>query len=250
MQPEEPRTNAEKSLNRGVPLWLVALGSGLLAGSLAACGGELTYEALHREPQYPESFSSLSSSERAIARGVVRFKTKVVVETNKATAAYGLLGVAVGVVLGLAGGLSGRSGRPSLRGAVGGGVLGGIAGVGISMAVVPLFFELSDATTAVPLILLTHATIFAGIGAAGGAALGWEWGDRKVIVRCVLGGVVGALVATLAGEVINVVAFGIARVFEPVPAKSMPRFLLHLSVALGTAVGAVLAGRKFRHRQS
>jgi hypothetical protein len=250
MQPEEPRTNAEKPLNRGVPLWLVALGSGLLAGSLAACGGELTYQALYREPQYPASFSTLGSSERGIARAVVRYKTKVVVETNQAMAAFGLLGAALGVVLALAGGLSGSSGRTSPRAAVVGGVLGGVAGAGISMAIVPLFFELSDALTAIPLILLTHATIFAGVGAAGGAALGWQWGDRKVIVRCVIGGIVGALVATLVVEVINVGTFGISRIFEPVPAKSVPRFVVHLGVALCTAVGAVLAGRKFRHRQS
>ena len=79
------------------------------------------------------------------------------------------------------------------------------------MTIVPLFFELSDATTALPLLLLTHAAIFAGVGAAGGAGLAWEWGDRKAIVKCVLGGVVGALVATLAVEVINVAAFGIVR---------------------------------------
>ena len=115
MPSEEPRTNAEKPSNRVFPLWLLALGSGLIAGSLAAVGGELTYEALHKEPVYPASFSSLGGSERAIVRGVVRFKTKVAVETKKATAAYGLLGVALGVVLGLAGGLAGRSRRVSLR---------------------------------------------------------------------------------------------------------------------------------------
>jgi hypothetical protein len=251
MQLEEPRINAEKPSNRVFPLWLMTLGSGLIAGSLAAFGGELTYHAFHKEPQYPASLSSLGGSERAVARAVARFNTKVAVETTKATAAYGLLGMALGVVLGLVGGLAGRSRRVSLRGAVVGGLFGGLAGSGLSMALVPLFFQVSNSDiTALPMLLLTHAAIFAGVGAAGGAALGWEWGDRKVIVRCMIGGVVGALVATLAVEVINVAAFGIMRIFEPVPAKSMPRLLVHLCVALGTALGAVLAGRKLRARQS
>jgi hypothetical protein len=119
------------------------------------------------------------------------------------------------------------------------------------MVLVPLFFQFADSNiTALPLLFVTHAAIFTGIAAAGGAALGWEWGDRRVIVRCVIGGVVGAVVATLAVEVINVAAFGIMRIFEPVPAKSMARFLVLLGAALGTAVGAVLAGRKLRARQS
>jgi hypothetical protein len=248
---EEPRTDGEKPSNRVFPLWLMALGSALIAGSLAALGGELTYQALHKEPEYPASFTSLSSSERAVARAVVRFNTRLAVETNKATAAYGLLGVAVGVALGLAGGLAGRSRRVSVRGAAVGGVLGGIAGAGLAMVFVPLFFQLmEDAITALPLLFLTHAAIFAGVGAASGAALGWESGDRRVILRCAVGGVVGALIATLAIEVINVAAFGVMRIFEPVPAKSMARILVNLCVALGTAAGALLAGRKLRARQS
>jgi hypothetical protein len=247
----EPRTDAEKPSNRVIPFWIIIVGSALIAGSLAALGGELTYHGLHKEPQYPASFSSLSSSERAVARAVVRFNTRVAVETTKATAAYGLLGVALGVALGLAGGLPGRSRHVSLRGAVIGGVLGGIAGAALSMAFVPLFFQLTaDAITALPLLLLTHAAIFAGIGAASGAALGWESGNRWVILKCAVGGVVGALVATLAIEVINVAAFGVMRIFEPVPAKSMARILVNLCVALGTAAGALLAGRRLRARQS
>ena len=247
----EPQTHSEEPSNRDFPFWLITVGSALIAGALAALGGELTYPAFHKEPQYPASFSSLSSSERAVARAVVRFNTRVAVETTKATAAYGLLGVALGVALGLAGGLAGRSRHVSLRGAVIGGVLGGIAGAGLSMVFVPLFFHLmAEAITALPLLFLTHAAIFAGVGAVGGAALGWESGDRRIILRCAVGGVVGALVATLAVEVINVAAFGVERIFEPVPAKSMARILVNLCVALGTAVGALLAGRRLRARQS
>jgi hypothetical protein len=247
MQSPAPRTNAEQPSNRLFPFWLLTLGSGLIAGSLAAFVGEFTYEAFHKEPEYPASFDNLGGSERAVARAVVRFKTKAAVDTNKAVAAYGLLGVAVGVALGLAGG----SGRAGLRGAAVGGVLGGIAGAGLSIVLVPLYFQLSDATSALPLLFLTHAAIFAAIGGAGGAALSWESADhRKAIVRCAVGGAVGAVLATLVVEVIDVAAFGITRAFEPVPAKIVPRFLVDLFVAFGAALGAFLASRKHRRRQA
>ena len=180
MQSEEPRTNAENPSNRVLPFWLIALGLGLLAGTVSAFCGELTSQALHREPDYPASFTSLSSSERAVARAVVRYNTRVAVETNKAAAAFGLLGITLGVAMGLAGGLAGPSRRVSLKGALGGGVLGGLAGAGLSMALVPLFFQLSDSgIISLPLLLGTHAAIFAGVAAVGSGAMAWEWGDRN-----------------------------------------------------------------------
>jgi hypothetical protein len=50
----EPRTDAEKPSNRVIPFWIIIVGSALIAGSLAALGGELTYQGLHKEPQYPD----------------------------------------------------------------------------------------------------------------------------------------------------------------------------------------------------
>jgi hypothetical protein len=246
MQSEEPPIAAETTTSRRSPLWLIMVGSGLIAGALAAVGGEFTYPALHKEPDYPAGLSTLGSSERAVARAVIRFKTRKSVQTNQATAAYGLLGVALGVVLGLAGGLTGGSRRASREGAVVGGVLGGIAGAGLSMVAVPLFFEISNSQTSAPLLLVTHAVIFAGVAAAAGAGLGRAWGDRKVIVRCVFGGIVGALVATVAVDVINVASSGVMRIFEPVPAETMPRVVVHLGIALAAALGAARAGRKLR----
>ena len=65
-----------------------------------------------------------------------------------------------------------------------------------------------------------------------------------------IGGIVGALVATVAVEVINVAAFGVMRIFEPVPAQSAPRAVVHVGIALGTALGAARAGRKLRPGRS
>lgn len=242
----EPATTGEPTVNQRLPLWRAILAAALVAGCLAAIGGEFAYPALHKEPEYPASITELKSSQRAVARAVIRFKTKMAVETNQAMAAYGLLGVALGVAVGLAGGLTGGSRRAGREGAIIGGVLGGLAGEGLSILVVPLYFQWSNAMTTAPLLLLTHALIFTGVGAAAGAALGHAWGDRKVIVRCVIGGIIGALAATVVVDVINIAGFGVMRIFEPVPAQTAPRTVVHLGIALGAALGAARAGRKLR----
>jgi hypothetical protein len=246
MQSEAPQTNVGMPSNRLFPVWLVCLGSGLVAGMLAALGGELTYDKLHADPDYPAMFSNLSGSERAIARAQVRFKTKVVVEKYQATAAYGMLGAALGVALGLTGALAAGSQRVSLAGGFIGGASGALVGAGLSMLLVPVFFDVSNSQTGLPLLFLTHLAILAGVGAVGGLALGWSLGDRKVIVRCMIAGIVGALVGTLAFEVINFVAFPNMRTFEPVPMKTIPRIIMHLWAAAGIGIFAGRAAGKAR----
>jgi hypothetical protein len=244
MQSETARTNVDMAPTGRFPLWIVCLGSGLLAGVLAAFGGELIYEKIHVDPEYPATLDSLSGSERSIARAQVRFKTKVVVERNQAMAAYGMLGAALGVILGLTGALVAGSKPVNLAGALVGGVSGGLLGACVSMVLVPVFYDISNSQTGLPLLFLTHLVIFAGLGTAGGQALGWSSGDRKVIVRCMIGGIVGALVGTLVFEVTNFVAFPNLRTFEPVPVKTIPRLIMHLCVAAGAGVFAGRAAGK------
>ena len=250
MQSEAPQTNVGMPSNRRSFLWLVCLGSGLVAGLLAAFAGELVYEKIHADPEYPASFDSLSGSERAIARAQVRFKTRAVVETNQAIAAYGMFGLALGVALGLTGALAAGSKPVSFAGALIGGVSGAFFGAGLSMALVPVFFDVSNSQTGLPLLFLTHLAIFAGVGAVGGLALGWSLGDRKVIVRCMIGGIVGALVGTFVFEVTNFVAFPNMRTFEPVPLKTIPRFIMHFGVAAGVGFFAGRAAGKARRLRS
>ena len=106
MPSETPQTNVDMRPKNRFPLWLVCLGSGLVAGAMSTLGGELSYEKIHADPDYPASFESMSGSERAVARAQVRFKTKVVVETRQAAAALGMLGLALGIALGLTGALA------------------------------------------------------------------------------------------------------------------------------------------------
>jgi hypothetical protein len=246
MTSEQPPPPAQASTSRRLPLWLMILGTGLSTGLLAAVGGEFSYQALVKEPEYPASVNGLSGSERAVSRAVIRFNTKKTVATNQAAAAYGLLGMTLGVILGLAGGFAAGTGRAHAGAGAVGGALGAVAGAGLAMVMVPLFFEYSEATTAALWILLAHAAIFAGVGAAGGLALGWAWGPRGPTVRCLIGGIAGALIGTLVVDIINVASSGIARIFEPIPAEPRARFVVNIGIALCVVLGAALAGRKRR----
>jgi hypothetical protein len=250
MTSEQPPSPAQASTSRRLPLWLMILGTGLTTGLLAAVGGEFTYQAFDKEPEYPASVNGLPGSERAVSRAVIRFNTKKTVSTNQAAAAYGLLGMTLGVILGLAGGFAAGSARAHAGAAAVGGALGGVAGAGLAMVMVPLFFEYSDAQTTAFWILLAHAAIFAGVGAAGGLALGWAWGPRGPIFRCIVGGIAGALIGTLVVDITNVATSGVARIFEPIPAQPGARFVVDVGIALCAVLGAALAGRKRRSRPS
>jgi hypothetical protein len=246
MHSAEPPTGAPVTPNRVGPIRKVSLAAGLIAGFLATAAGEPAYQAFHPDLQYPANFSALSTVEKTAVRSRVRFEARVADETNKAMAVFGLLGLATGVILGLAGGLAGGSGRSSLFGTVVGSVLGGLAGAGNSLALIPRFFESSNAQTGLPLLLLTHGAIFAGIGAAGGLALALSLGQPRLLIRSMIGGIIGALIGTFLSEVINFLAFPFLRMYEPVPLQTIPRLVLNLLVATGIALGAGLAAAKRR----
>jgi hypothetical protein len=111
----------------------------------------------------------------------------------------------------------------------------------MSAVLVPLFFHLLDPAQGISLLFWTHAGIFAGIGAAGGLALGWGLGDWRTVVGCLIGGLIGSFAGVFAFEALNSLAFPLVPTFVPVPAERIPRLLVHLCVAMGTAAVAGLA---------
>jgi len=242
--------NAPTGARHFLAFWLLTLGAGVAAALLSAFGGEKTFGAFALEPHYPSSFASTTGYDRAAMRADVLRIAQQAVEQKKGMAAYGLLGLLLGVALGVAGGLARGSVRSGLAAALVGGVSGALTGGGLSAALVPVFFRLLDPASALILLFSIHAAIFAGVGAAGGLALGWGLGDRKTIVHCLIGGLFGSVVGTFAFEAINSLAFPLLGAFEPVPAERVPRLMVHLCVAIGTAALAGLAAGRGGNRSA
>jgi hypothetical protein len=240
--------NASTGARHFFPLWLLVLLAGVAAGLLSALGGEATFHAFVLEPHYPANYASTSGYERAAVRADVDRIAKQVVEIKKATAAYGLLGLLLGVAMGALGGLARGSIRSTLVGVLVGGVSGAATGAGLSAALVPVYFGFMDPARGLILLFATYAAIFAGVGAAGGLALGCGLGDRKMISRSLVSGLLGSVVGTFAFEVINSLAFPLLVTFEPVPGERIPRIVVHLCVAIGTALFAGLAADRVRNR--
>ena len=246
MESPEQQPNAPASPAGRVPSRLALIALGLVAGLLATAGGEATYPAFHTDLIYPANFSTLTGAEKTAVRGQVRLRARMTDETRKAMAAFGLLGAMIGAVLGLGGGLAGGSTRSGVEAAVVGAIWGVAAGAGLSRILVPVFFEISDSQTGVPLLLVIHWAIFASLAIVGGWALAWGTGSRDRIVRSIIGAFLAVLFGTLVIDVINFVAFPLYRTHEPVPVKSLARLLLNTGVAIAVAAGAALALRKRR----
>jgi hypothetical protein len=241
--PAIPKTAAVGAGSR-LPLWVVTLGVGLVAGAISWAGGEATFDwfKLGDAIIYPANYNQISGYHRMAVQAELHGKARIVVERKKTALAFGLLGLLLGVSLGLTGGLARGGSHSALAGAVGGGVAGAAAGGGLSFALVPLFFRYEDPEGGGLLVLfLTHAGIFAGIGAASGLALGLGLNDRTALSRALFGGLLGALIGTVAYEAAIATAFPLMRTYEPLSTERLPRLLAHLLVAACTALFAGLA---------
>jgi hypothetical protein len=210
-------------------------------------GGEATFDSFKLEDAlvYPPNYSQISGYHKMALQAEVAGKARIVVERKKTAVAFGLLGLVLGLSLALTGGLARGGPRPALAGAVIGGLAGAAAGGGLSWALVPWFFRYEDPEGGGMLVLfLTHAGIFAGVGAAAGLALGLGLNDRSALGRALFGGQLGALIGTVAYEAALATAFPLMRTYEPLSTERAPRLLAHLLVAACTALLAGLAAGK------
>src|SRR5262249_35229734 len=145
--PEEKTT--PPGAGRPVPLWLLTLAAGLVAGSLSWLGGEATQTAFPVVLETPPEVAGMGHGygESGMLRELLG-QARRVAERNKTVAAYGLLGALLGVALGLIGGWSGGSARSGWRGAAVGGLTAGVAGAVLSWVLVPLLYRLQVADAA------------------------------------------------------------------------------------------------------
>jgi len=208
------------------------LAAGVLAGLVAWIGGEAIHGAF--APQLLSSFD--------IEGGEMNLRV-VSSERREATLAFGILGASLGLTLGLAGG----RGRSRLTGGSAGLVLGAVAGAGVAWVLLAIYYRnVNRDIDDLILPLLTHGGIWGAVGAVGGLAFGIGRGERGQLPPAILGGLLGALAATVLYEVVGGLAFPLAKTAEPLSESWAARLLARLLVACCTAAGVGLAARGAR----
>jgi hypothetical protein len=243
---------APVAVGRRLPRWLLTCAAGLVAGVLSWAIGEATFDLFKVKDAivYPPNYKSFSGYAKMEVDAALETAARKVVERWKAIIAFGSLGLLLGVSLGLTGGLARGSSRSAVAAAVVGGVAGAAAGGGLSFALVPLFFRYENPEGGGLLVLfLTHAGIFAGVGAASGLALGLGLNDRPALGRALFGGLLGALIGTVAYDAALAIEFPLLRTFEPISSEPVPRLLAHVCVAACTALLAGLAAGRPARKQ-
>ncbi len=76
-----------------LPLWLLTAGAGLVAGLLAALGGEAIGRAIPLSVKYPPEYAKMGGYQKEAVRSMALGQAEQVQEQQKAAAAYGLLGL-------------------------------------------------------------------------------------------------------------------------------------------------------------
>jgi hypothetical protein len=209
----------------------MALVAGLIAGLAAWLVGEMILQA------YQAVLAPMVQREVSIedARRFAGAQIKSARDTFTA------LGAVVGLSLGLSGGLARRSPYAGAKAALVGCVLGAIAGGSISLLVLPHFFKTYDPQSQdLVLPLLTLGSICLSVGAAGGLAFGIGLGRRGHWLKSLVGGLVGAALATVIYEVVGAIAFPSDRTDLPISETHATRAMFHVSIAALTAVGSAL----------
>jgi hypothetical protein len=225
----------EPSAPRPYRLWVVALVAGLAAGLLSWIGGEGVYGLFAPPAELVHSANFARSPELA------REQTAALI--RNATLAFGVLGAVLGIVLGAAGGGARRSAQAAAMAAALGLVLGTATGVGLGLAVVPIAAgDLVMISESLGFAMLTHASIWGPLGAAAGLAFGIGLGGgRDVALRAAVGGLLGAVLGTIAYDLIGATIAPLAETGGPLSTTPATRLLARVAVSALAALGAAAA---------
>jgi hypothetical protein len=230
-------------------IWMMVLAGGLLAGLAGFGAGEYALRLFAPSLILPPGIRgdrTLAPLEHA--RRVREWQDR------SATASYGALGALLGMALGAAGGMARRSPGAAITAAMVGFVLGAAAGAGATFLILPWYHAFyaipapENATQEMCLALATHGGVWVAVGAAAGLALGLGLGGGRV-ARAIIGGILGAALATGIYEFGGAVGFPLDKTLHPMAMAPGPRLLAHLSVALCVSAVALWAADHLRLRR-
>jgi hypothetical protein len=237
-----PHTRADQAIpEAGVPdrgdlmtsrTWGLVLAAGIAAGACSWLATEGVLKAYRPSLMPPMKPMPTMEDAREI----------LVARIASGTAAFG----AMGGLLGLAFGLAGGAARRSVRAAGEAGAVGLFAGsavlAGVAWAALPVVYTRLDPQSHDLVIpLLYHEVLWSVAGALGGLVFGIGADGRGLWMKTAIGGWLGAALATVVYELVGALAFPTHQAQYPLPGSPATRALVHVLVALGAAIGMVLA---------
>ncbi len=213
----------------------LAVLAGLVAGLLGFGLGEMSYETFppQRVPHNIQGSTVLLPS----------LETQLIATTKTSALVFGEFGAMLGLCLGLAGGLARRSaGAAGVAGLLGM-AAGAIVGALVSFGVVPLFFAAfhQAETRKLELALLMHGLIAGVLGIVAGLAFAVGLGRRKTIGKVMVCGLIGAILAVVAADLIGALFFPMDGTDEPISSSWHTRLLARGLVAIAVGVAIALA---------
>jgi hypothetical protein len=214
-------------------LWLLALAAGVVVG-LTSWGVEevalLVFAPTYQLEKEHRASTQVAGAEMDRQRLVATVRTAA----TSSAALCGLLGLGLGLV----GGRVRGSWTKGLRAGVVGLLLGVGGGTILTWKLVPMYYvKMADADE-LTLPLLVHLGMWGSAGIAGGLALALGIGSWNRGVIAMIGGLVGAALGIAACEIAGAIAFPMAETNLPISVSLGSRLMVHLGVAVSSALGA------------
>ena len=211
--------------------------AGLLAGLIAFGLGEVIYG------RFAPELVGQSVGGNQVMRPTL--ETKAASDARNSATAFGMLGGAIGLFLGLAGGLERRSIGSAAKAGCVGLVLGVTVGAVLPLVLVVPYLRMLNRRTADDLFLSLglHAMLWGPLGAVGGLAFGIGLGRSGQTLRLIVGGLMGAIVGTIAYDAIGGAITPLAGTADAISTTWPTRLLARLLVAISTAVAIDLTIR-------
>lgn len=240
----DPALPGDRASIDAVPKWrslLMTLALGLVAGVGSWLTGEGILRAYRAElAPAMKPIPTLDDAQLLLAARV-----------TSGCLVFGMMGGWIGLAGGLAGGASQRSWQRAVRAGIFGLVLGTIGTAGIVRLVLPIFYTRVDSQAQdLTMPLIGHVALWMTSGAVGGLAYSLGAGRSTRLWEPALGGLLGAVLATVAYELAGALLLPTHRTHLPMPGTSATRAMAQIMVALGTVIGSSLEpGRPATDRQ-
>jgi hypothetical protein len=211
--------------------------AGLLAGLIAFGLGELIYG------RFAPELVGQSVGGNQVMRPTL--ETKAASDARNSATAFGMLGGVIGLFLGLAGGLERRSTGSAAKAGCVGLVLGATVGAVLPLVLVVPYLRMLNRRTADDLLLSLglHAMLWGPLGAVGGLAFGIGRGRSGQTLRLIVGGLMGAIVGTIAYDAIGGAITPLAGTADAISTTWPTRLLARLLVAISAAMAIDLTIR-------